>query len=54
MIWDNVNPLFYEVLEPVFEARIPEEIPPIVVDVFDKDENIVTKDSEDFLARAII
>jgi hypothetical protein len=29
-------------------------LPPVIVDLYDKDENLIGKDSEDFLARALI
>jgi len=40
-IWDNVNPLFYQGLDAIYEANCVEELPPIIVDVFDKDESII-------------
>lgn len=54
MIWDNVNPLFYEGIDAIYEANSVEELPPVIVDLFDKDESIVGSDSEDFLARALL
>lgn len=54
VIWDNLNPLFYEGLDAIYEANSPEELPPVVIDVFDKDENVIGKDSEDFIARAML
>jgi hypothetical protein len=54
VIWDNVNPLFYEGLDAIYEANSQEELPPIIVDLYDKDEAVVGADSEDFLARALI
>jgi hypothetical protein len=54
VIWDNVNPLFYEGVDTVYEINSKEEMPPIIVDVYDKDENIIGSDSEDFLARATL
>lgn len=53
-IWDNLNPLFYEGLELTYEANTEEELPPIIVEVYDKDENLVGKDDEDFISRAIL
>lgn len=49
-----MNPLFYEGLDAIYEANSPEELPPVVIDVFDKDENVIGKDSEDFIARAML
>lgn len=37
VIWDNVNPLFYEGLDACFEANSMEELPPLIIDLFDKD-----------------
>jgi hypothetical protein len=54
VIWDNVNPLFYQGIDAIYEANSVEELPPIIIDVFDKDESIIGSDSEDFLARALI
>jgi hypothetical protein len=53
-IWDNLNPLFYQGLELLYEANSEKELPPIVVEVFDKDENLVGKDDEDFISRAVL
>lgn len=54
VIWDNLNPLFYQGLEVVYEANSEKELPPIVVEVFDKDETLVGKDDEEFISRAVI
>ena len=54
MIWDNVNPLFYEGLDAIYEANSLEELPPIMIDLYDKDEAVVGADGEDFLSRALI
>ncbi len=54
VIWDNVNPLFYEGIDAIYEANSQEELPPIIVECFDKDEELIGKDSEDFLSRALI
>jgi hypothetical protein len=54
VIWDNVNPLFYEGLDAIYEANSIEELPPIIVDLYDKDEAVIGADGEDFLARALI
>jgi hypothetical protein len=53
-IFDNVNPIFYEGLDILYEAGSKEELPPVIVDLYDKDESLVGKDSEDFLSRALI
>lgn len=54
VIWDNVNPLFYEGIDAEYEANKIEEMPPFVIDVYDKDESIIGSDSEDFLSRATL
>lgn len=53
-IFDNVNPIFYEGIDILYEAGSHDELPPVICDLYDKDENLVGADSEDFLARAII
>lgn len=54
VIWDNVNPLFYQGLDAIYEANSQDELPPVILDVYDKDENLIGSDSEDFLARALL
>jgi C2 domain len=54
VIWDNVNPLFYEGLDAIYEANSQEELPPVIIDLYDKDEAAIGADSEDFLSRALI
>ena len=49
MIDDNNNPLFYETLELTIEADKIEEMPPFILDVYDKD--LI---SDDFIARSVI
>lgn len=53
VIWDNVNPLFYEGLDVVYESNSVEELPPVIVDVFDMDESI-TGNTTDFICRALL
>lgn len=53
-IFDNVNPIFYEGVDILYEASSREELPPVIVDLYDKDESLIGKDSEDFLSRALI
>jgi hypothetical protein len=31
-----------------------EELPPLIIDLFDKDATLVGKDDEDFLSRAVL
>ena len=47
-----MNPLFYELLEANYEANSIEDLPPFIIDVFDKDFGIL--DTDDFICRAII
>lgn len=53
VIWDNLNPLFYQGIDAIYEANSIQDLPPVLVDVYDKDENL-TGDSEDFIARAVL
>jgi len=46
--------LFYEGIDAIYETNSIEELPPIIVDLYDKDKNSIANDSEDFLARALI
>lgn len=39
VIWDNVNPLFYQGLDCIYEAENKDELPPIIIDLYDKDES---------------
>ena len=52
-IEDNLNPLFYETLELVYEANSPEDLPPFVLDIYDKDFELLDN-TDDFICRAII
>lgn len=49
VIEDNNNPLFYETLELTMEASTIEDLPPFILDVYDKDSF-----SSDFIARSVI
>lgn len=49
VIEDNNNPLFYETLELIMEVTDMTEVPPFILDIYDKDTL-----SNDFIARAII
>lgn len=52
-IEDNVNPLFYETLELVYEGNQPEDLPPFILDIYDKDFDLLDS-TDDFICRAII
>ena len=41
-------------MDAIYETNSLEELPPIIVDLYDKDKSIIGKDGEDFLARALI
>ncbi len=45
VIWDNVNPLFYQGIDAIYEANSIEELPPVIVDLYDRDTAIVGSDS---------
>jgi len=47
-----VNPLYYETIELVFEANNIEDLPPFVLDIYDKDFNPL--DADDFICRSLI
>ena len=41
-------------MDAIYETNRLEELPPIIVDLYDKDKSTIGKDGEDFLARALI
>jgi hypothetical protein len=51
---DNLNPIFYQAIDLMYEANSIEEMPPFILDCYDEDETLVGKNDQDFLARAII
>jgi hypothetical protein len=56
VIEDNINPLYYEVLELDYEVRDIKDLesyPPFIFDLFDVDDDLFDS-TDDFLARAII
>jgi len=54
VIFDNVNPIFYQALDLGYEAANEDEMPPIIVDLYDMDINTVTKNSIEFLSRTVL
>ena len=46
--------MFYECLDTLHEYKFPEEMPPIILDLYDRDEAIIGSDTADFLSRAVI
>ena len=54
-IEDNLNPIFYQALDLIYEANSVEEMPPFIVDCYDEDPGLAgTKPTSDFLNRAVI
>lgn len=51
VIYDNCNPIFYETIDLTFEAESIEEIPPIIMDIYDSDGVL---DSDDYISRCMI
>ncbi len=52
VIEDNINPLYYETLELLYETLEIEDLPPFILDVYDKDFGIC--DGDDFIGRCMI
>lgn len=50
---DNLNPVFHEAIDIYCFYAKRDQIPPIIIDVFDRDEGYMN-DSYDFLGRAFI
>jgi Ca2+-dependent lipid-binding protein len=54
-IEDNLNPIFYQALDLVYEANDIKEMPPFVIDCMDEDPGFAgSKPTADFLNRAVI
>jgi len=51
---DNLNPIFYQAIDLIYEANSIEEMPPFIIDCYDEDQNLVGKNDADFLARCCI
>jgi len=51
---DNLNPIYYEALDLIYEANSIEELPPFIIDCYDEDQTLVGKNDADYLARATI
>lgn len=54
VIFDNVNPIWYQTLELSYEAAHLEDIPPIIVDLFDMEVKTIGSNTTEFLSRAIL
>ena len=51
---DNLNPIYYQAIELMYEANCIEELPPFIIDCYDEDQTLVGKNDADYLARATI
>jgi len=51
---DNLNPIFYQAVDLIYEANSIDEMPPFIIDCYDEDQTLVGKNDADFLARACI
>lgn len=51
---DNVNPIYYQALDLIYEANKNEDLPPFIIDCYDEDQTLVGKNDQDYLARATI
>lgn len=49
-----MNPIYFDTLEMIYDMDTIETAPPIIMDLWDKDVNLITKDSYDFLGRCTI
>mmetsp|Transcript_10743 Transcript_10743/g.13432 ORF Transcript_10743/g.13432 Transcript_10743/m.13432 type:complete len:126 (+) Transcript_10743:1642-2019(+) len=51
---DNLNPIYYEAIDLMYEANSLDDLPPFIIDCYDEDQTLVGKNDADFLARAAI
>ena len=54
VINDNLNPIFYQAIDLMYEANSIEELPPFIIDAYDEDQTLVGSNEADFLSRAVI
>jgi len=54
VINDNLNPIYYEAIDLMYEANSIHDLPPFIIDCYDEDQTLVGKNDADFLARATI
>jgi hypothetical protein len=54
VIFDNVNPIWYQTLELGYEAASLQDMPPIIVDLYDMDMCTIGKNDVEFLARTVL
>jgi len=50
---DNLNPMFFTCLETLIDFDQPETAPPLILNVWDRDEGAFEGD-DDFMGRAVI
>jgi hypothetical protein len=50
---DNLNPMFFKCIETTMDYDQPETAPPIVLNLWDKDNDILDS-TDDFMGRAVI
>ncbi len=53
VVEDNNNPIFFATLEIFYDFLSKEEAPPLIMNIWDKDEGMMDS-TDDFLGRAII
>jgi hypothetical protein len=49
---DNINPIFFEALEIYYDYDKVENAPPIVMNIWDKDDGVL--DGDDYLGRCVV
>ena len=54
VVYDNLNPIYYQAIEMMYEANCLEELPPFIIDCYDEDQTLVGKNDADYLSRATI
>lgn len=52
MIEDNINPIFFESLELFYDFDNINDAPPVVLNIWDKDEGML--DADDYLGRCVV
>jgi Ca2+-dependent lipid-binding protein len=53
IVEDSLNPIYFETIDILYDVPDSEHSPPIIMDVWDKDENLLS-DSFDFLGRCTV
>ena len=54
VIEDSLNPIYFETLEMLYDMSDIDNCAPIVMNIWDKDDNLIMSDSYDFLGRATV